>query len=231
MVADHVLANPEMYNEGILGAPPEEYSRTIQGKDRWGGAIELSIFSNIFNLEICTFDVKVTRLPDPGALALKLTNSPKQEQNLVSFGEGKELRCILLYSGIHYDRVAFSLSEPPYKRSDLPPEMDIVRWETSDDGIIEKTRELVTCLNKIHYYTDTNEILLRCEECDWIGSGQLDGRRHAELTGHTQLSEIEDGAVLTCNTPGCDWVGRGEREANKHRIDTGHPSWSVIPDS
>lgn len=73
MVADHVLANPEEYNEGILGAHPEEYSRTIQGKDRWGGAIELSIFSNIFNLEICTFDVKVRGLQHP-APVWRLTN-------------------------------------------------------------------------------------------------------------------------------------------------------------
>jgi ubiquitin thioesterase OTU1 len=63
LVADYILAHPDDYNEAILGMAPREYCRAIQGKDRWGGAIELGVFSNIFDIEICTFDVKVGSLP------------------------------------------------------------------------------------------------------------------------------------------------------------------------
>jgi ubiquitin thioesterase OTU1 len=116
--------------------------------------------------------------------------------------------------------------------STLPPELDTTIWDTSDDEILEQTTELVKALNKIHYYTDPTEILLKCDVpgCDWIGSGQRDGSRHAEQTGHTELSEVEDNSLLKCNDPGCGWLGSGEKEANKHRSDTGHTSWSVIPD-
>jgi ubiquitin thioesterase OTU1 len=148
------------------------------------------------------------------------------------FGEGKSTRCILVYSGIHYDRVAFSLSDPPYTSSTLPPELDITKWETTDDEVLEKAKELVKQLNEIHYYTDPSEILLRCDVpgCQWIGSGEHEGRKHAEQTGHTSLSEIEDNALLKCNTPGCDWLGTGEANAKKHTSDTDHKSLSVIPD-
>jgi ubiquitin thioesterase OTU1 len=160
-----------------------------------------------------------------------LTEPPK-EKNLIQFGEGKSSRCILVYSGVHYDRVAFSFSDPPYKESTLPPELDTTIWDVEDQEILVKTHELVEALHKIHYYTDTNEILLRCEApgCEWIGSGEREGRKHAEKTGHTKLTEVEDNSLLKCNDPNCDWLGSGEKEASQHRSDTGHTSWSVIPD-
>lgn len=212
MVAEYILAHPDEYNEAVLAMAPHEYARAIQGKDRWGGAIELAIFSDLFDVEICTFDVK--------------------GQSLLTFGENKDTRCLLVYSGIHYDRVALSPSEPPHTHSDLPPELDQTMWPTSDDEVLAMTRQLVAELNRMHYYTDPSEILLRCDApgCDWMGSGERAGRQHAEQTGHTALSEIEDNALLKCNAFGCDWLGSGEREAKKHTSDTGHGSLSVIPD-
>ncbi|ROT37888.1 OTU-domain-containing protein [Sodiomyces alkalinus F11] len=212
MVADYILAHPAEYNAAVLAMPPHDYARAIQGRDRWGGAIELAIFSDLFDVEICTFDVK--------------------GQTLLPFGENKATRCLLVYSGIHYDRVALSPSEPPYTHSDLPPELDQTMWPTDDDEVLAVTQQLVAELNKMHYYTDPSEILLRCEApgCDWMGSGERAGRLHAEQTGHASLSEIEDNALLKCNAPGCDWLGSGEREAKKHTSDMGHSSLSVIPD-
>ncbi|KAM0324550.1 hypothetical protein ACHAQA_007935 [Verticillium albo-atrum] len=212
MVADHILAHPDTYDEAILAAPPASYARAIQGKDRWGGAIELGIFSELFDVEICTFDVK--------------------GQTLLRFGEDKETRCVLVYSGIHYDRVAFSPSEPPYAESTLPPELDRTVWSTTDAEILARTQQLVAQLHAMHYYTDPSEILLTCDVpgCGWIGSGERAGREHAERTGHVALSEIKDAALLTCTESGCDWLGSGETAARKHTSDTGHSSLAVIPD-
>lgn len=154
----------------------------------------------------------------------------------MNFGEGKKDRCILVYSGIHYDRVAFSYSDYPHTSTNLPPEVDRTLWPTSDDDVLAQTQKLVQKLNAAHYYTDTEGLVLKCDVsgCDWIGSGQLDGKRHAEKTGHVALSEIrdeeEDNTLRTCDTPGCTFMGQGNTAATRHRHDTGHDKFSVIPD-
>ncbi|KJZ75644.1 hypothetical protein HIM_04801 [Hirsutella minnesotensis 3608] len=174
MMAEYISQHPETYSEVVLGCAPSSYCRSIQSPDRWGGGIELSILSSIFDIQICTFDV--------------------QTRNMMTFGESQQTRCVLVYSGIHYDRVAFSYSDAPHDVSTLPPEVDCTIWPTSDEEIIVKTSQLVEKLHGLHYYTDAEGLVLRCDVpgCDWIGSGQVEGRKHAELTGHVDLSEIPE---------------------------------------
>lgn len=154
----------------------------------------------------------------------------------MNFGEEKRDRCILVYSGIHYDRVAFTYSDFPHNTTTLPPEVDRTIWPTSDEDVLGKTQELVRKLNEAHYFTDTEGLILKCDVpgCDWIGSGQLEGRKHAEQTGHVDMSEIkdneEDNVLRTCDTPDCEFMGQGERATRQHRTDTGHERFSVIPD-
>lgn len=59
MMAEFIVEHPEDYTEAVLGSSPAHYCRSIQDPDRWGGGIELSILSNIFNIQISTFDVQV----------------------------------------------------------------------------------------------------------------------------------------------------------------------------
>ncbi|UNI17313.1 ubiquitin-specific protease otu1 [Purpureocillium takamizusanense] len=217
MMADYIKEHPDVYSEAVLGCDTAEYCRSIQDPNRWGGGIELSILSSIFDIQICTFDV--------------------QTRSLMKFGEIKPQRCILVYSGIHYDRVAFSYSNAPYNAALLPPELDRTLWPVEDHEVLQKTQELVQGLNSAHYYTDTEGLILKCDvpSCDWIGSGQYEGKKHAELTGHAQLTEVTDldgDAVLRkCNAQGCDYMGQGDRAMRRHRDDTGHAQFSVIPDS
>ncbi|KAK7426332.1 ubiquitin-specific protease otu1 [Neonectria magnoliae] len=216
MMADYIVEHPDVYSEAVLGSSPSQYCRSIQDPDRWGGGIELSILSAIFDIQICTFDVQV--------------------QNLINFGEEKRDRCVLVYSGIHYDRVAFSYSDFPHTSTTLPPEMDRTIWPTDDDEVLQQTEELVRKLNAAHYYTDTEGLVLRCDApgCDWIGSGQLEGRKHAQQTGHVDLSEIRDvegdSVLRSCDARGCDFIGQGDRAIRQHSTDTGHERFSVIPD-
>ncbi|KAL0936709.1 ubiquitin thioesterase otu1 [Colletotrichum truncatum] len=226
MIADYIRQHPDEYSEAVLNMPPDKYCRTIQDPDRWGGAIELGIFSDLFDLEILAFDVK--------------------SQNPLKFGENKDSRCILVYSGIHYDRVACSPSEPPFTHSDLPPELDRTNWSTSDDEILAKTRELIRKLHEMHYFTDTVDFLLRCTipGCDWIGNGEKEANKHAAQTGHMGFDEIKDephgGAgtaaavgdttLRKCNAPGCEWLGTGTIESRMHTSETGHTSLTEIPD-
>ncbi|KAK0384214.1 hypothetical protein NLU13_8302 [Sarocladium strictum] len=216
MMAEYISEHLDVYSEAVLGSPPSQYCRSIQDPDRWGGGIELSILSSIFDVQISTYDV--------------------QAQNLINFGEGKRDRCILVYSGIHYDRVAFSYSDYPHTSTTLPPEVDRTLWPTDDEEVLAQAQKLVEKLNKAHYYTDTEGLILRCDVpgCNWIGSGQLEGKKHAEKTGHVELSEIrdeeEDNALHTCDAPGCSFMGQGNAATTRHRHDTGHKKFSVIPD-
>ncbi|POR35459.1 Putative ubiquitin thioesterase otu1 [Tolypocladium paradoxum] len=225
MMANYISEHPEVYSEAVLGCSPAEYRRTIQDPDRWGGGIELSILSSIFDIQICTYDVQST---------FQLTLS--KTQNLINFGEMKRDRCVLVYSGIHYDRIAFSYSDFPHDGTSLPPDMDRTLWPTDDAEILHRTQKLVEKLHAAHYYTDTEGLILKCDApgCDWIGSGQLEGRKHAELTGHIELSEITDSeadsVLRRCDAPRCYFIGQGDRAVRRHRDDTGHERYSVIPD-
>lgn len=81
MMADYIVEHPEDYSEAVLGSPPSQYCRSIQEPDRWGGGIELSILSSIFDIQICTFDVQVSRniILHRSSLTLKITG-PKPDQ-------------------------------------------------------------------------------------------------------------------------------------------------------
>ena len=63
MMSDYIIGHADVYTEAVLGSKPREYCRSIQDPDRWGGGIELSILSAIFDIQICTYDVQVRRLP------------------------------------------------------------------------------------------------------------------------------------------------------------------------
>lgn len=62
-VAQYILEHPEEYNKAILGDEPQLYTSRMKRMDTWGGAIELSILSDIYSVEICSIDVKVRLLP------------------------------------------------------------------------------------------------------------------------------------------------------------------------
>ena len=61
MMADYISEHSDVYSEAILGSPVAQYCRSIQDPDRWGGGIELSILSNVFDIQICTYDVQVRK--------------------------------------------------------------------------------------------------------------------------------------------------------------------------
>lgn len=63
-----------------------------------------------------------------------------------------------------------------------------------DEGILEKTQELGLKLKKANYYTDMNQILVKCEVpgCEnWLGTGEVDIVKHQQATGHTAFSQME----------------------------------------
>lgn len=85
IIAQEVAANPQEYNDAVLGKSNAEYCVWIQKPDSWGGAIEVAILSSYYGIEIDVVDI--------------------QNAIINRFGEDKNygLRVFLLFDGIHYD--------------------------------------------------------------------------------------------------------------------------------
>ncbi|KAH7018342.1 uncharacterized protein B0I36DRAFT_335798 [Microdochium trichocladiopsis] len=174
IVVEHIQSNPSKYTAVVLEAEPSAYCARMLRPDTWGGAIELGIISEVFELEICSVDVK--------------TN------NIYRYGEGMgyQQRCILVYSNIHYDRIAESLVP-----GSADVDFEVVRWDIEgSDGYLIKAQELCRILREEHhYFTDTSEFVVTCNECGWVGQGEKQLVQHSSRTGHTDISEIADHGI------------------------------------
>lgn len=85
VIANAVAADLEEYSEALLGRPNAEYCKWILKPDSWGGAIELSILSKFYGLEIAVID-SINAI-------------------INRFGEDQHYaqRVFLIFDGIHYD--------------------------------------------------------------------------------------------------------------------------------
>ncbi|KAA8645512.1 hypothetical protein EYZ11_005051 [Aspergillus tanneri] len=169
VVAQTIQEKPNLYSAAVLEKVPDDYCRWIQDEDSWGGGIELSILSKHFDIEICSIDVQTLRVD--------------------RFNEGQTTRCILVYSGIHYDTIALSPSDPPFTHSYAPPEFDTKVFDTADPLVLEKALALCKILQGKHYYTDTAGFHLRCNCCGEICTGEKGATQHAAETGHYDFGE------------------------------------------
>ncbi|MCJ1471602.1 ubiquitin-specific protease otu1 [Lambiella insularis] len=168
-IAQTIQAQPNTYPAIVLEKDPDDYCRWIQSPDAWGGAIELNVLSRHFEIEICSIDVQTLRVD--------------------RFNEGQPSRCILVYSGIHYDTIALSPSDPPYEHAYAPPEFDTKVFDAADDVVLARAVELCKVLQGQHYYTDTAAFKIKCNVCKTMCTGEKGATEHASLTGHYDFGE------------------------------------------
>ncbi|PGH16102.1 hypothetical protein AJ80_05317 [Polytolypa hystricis UAMH7299] len=172
IVAQTIQEQPHLYSAAVLEKSPDDYCRWIQSENSWGGGIELSILSKHFDIEICSIDVQTLRID--------------------RFNEGRPTRCILVYSGIHYDTVALSPSDEPFTHAYAPPEFDTKIFDSADPVILEKAVALCQVLQGKHYYTDTAGFRIKCQVCGAVFVGEKGATKHASETGHYEFGEAED---------------------------------------
>lgn len=166
IIAQYIQSHQDTYSAVVLDQKPDDYCRWIQTPDAWGGAIELDILSRHFELEICSIDVQTCRVD--------------------RFNEGRDKRCILVYSGIHYDTIALS---PVEVEVFAPPEFDTKVFDAADDEVLEKAVELCRVLQGRHYFTDTAKFSIRCNTCRKTFTGERGATEHAQQTGHYDFGE------------------------------------------
>lgn len=169
VVAQTIQENPDTYSEVVLEKKPDDYCRWIQNENSWGGGIELSILSKHFDIEICSIDVQTLRVD--------------------KFNEGPPTRCVLVYSGIHYDTIALSPSDPPFTHAYAPPEFDTKIFDAADLLVLERSLELCKILQSKHYFTDTAGFHIRCNTCGGTFIGEKGATQHAAQTGHYDFGE------------------------------------------
>ncbi|KAF2500714.1 ubiquitin thioesteras-like protein OTU1 [Lophium mytilinum] len=169
VVAQAIQNDPEKYNAVTLEQTPDEYCKWIQMESSWGGSIELTILSEQFGVEICSIDV--------------------ENLHVYRFNEGQPRRCIVVYSGVHYDTIAISPSDPPHTHADLGAELDQKVFDADADEILEAAVELCRKLQKGGYYTNTQKFSIKCNLCGWKGKGEKDAVKHATATGHSDFGE------------------------------------------
>ena len=156
----NILNNTDTYND-ILELPKQQYIDFITDISNWGGAIEIKIFSDLFDIMIVCFDVKTGRSDVYG-------NHHKD--------------CIyLLYNGIHYDPLV--VSEPT-----LDTSFDLTKFNSQDYETFNNMKQLVeTCKNQKDYF-DFNS--LECEICNIQISNQEQAYTHSIESNHWNYKQI-----------------------------------------
>ncbi|GMK57307.1 hypothetical protein CspeluHIS016_0401410 [Cutaneotrichosporon spelunceum] len=162
VVADALRADPDTYSDVMLGRPRDEYIAKILEPNTWGGAIELSIFAK--QTEIASFDVASGRCD--------------------RFGEGDyDQRCLLVYSGIHYDAMTLSPMEA------APPSFHTTVFPVTDTAVMDAAHKMADKLKGKKYYTDTASFDLKCNVCGIGLKGEKSATAHAIETGHVNFGE------------------------------------------
>ncbi|RMZ76037.1 hypothetical protein DV737_g5015, partial [Chaetothyriales sp. CBS 132003] len=168
IVAESIQADGDTYTKAVLdNKDPSAYCRWIQSSNSWGGQVELVILAKYFGVEIFAIDVQHLRVD--------------------RYNEGgSQRRCLVVYSGIHYDTIALNIGGGGM------PESDVKQFEPAiKDRVLAAALDLCAGLRDRHYYTDTAGFKIRCNECGAQVVGEQGATEHASRTGHYNFGEGE----------------------------------------
>jgi len=163
IIADIVAADPVAYNEAFLGQPNDEYCIWIKDESSWGGAIELSILSRYYGVEVDVIDTQTGRIDRFG-----------QSDNY-------NTRVLLIYDGIHYDPLVMESADGATVSTVFP---------TSDEAVLLQALEIGAEAKSCRQFTDVSNFSLRCLICQTLLRGQKDAMEHGRRTGHTNFGEV-----------------------------------------
>ncbi|CCG22472.1 Otu1 protein [Candida orthopsilosis Co 90-125] len=172
VVVDYVNRDPVLYSDTVLGRPREEYCRWILKKDSWGGAIELGILADWFDVRVICIDIESGNF-------IRIENEEKKPTKFM----------LLIYSGIHYDVLALG-NEVSTKNKDQDECLFRI-GDSREKGIIEAAEKLCKLLQEKDYSTNTTTFRVRCLDCYSILVGELGASKHAEQTGHLNFGEVK----------------------------------------
>ncbi|GFR23395.1 ubiquitin thioesterase OTU1 [Trichonephila clavata] len=161
IIANVVRNNPAKYSEGFLEKPNHEYCAWITDPTHWGGAIELSILSEYFGMEIVAINI----------LSLSAHR----------FGEANDYqnRIFLIYDGIHYDPLVLEYGD----------HIQTV-FSAYDERPMDMAMELAREAKESRQFTDVINYNLSCKSCHIRMRGNRGAYEHASYTGHCEFGEV-----------------------------------------
>lgn len=163
LIAGVVMSDPDNYNEAFLGKNNANYCKWIMNKESWGGAIEISILSKYYSVEIDVVDTQSGRIDRFG-----------EDMNYLK-------RVLVIYDGIHYDPL---IMEPL-----IPGDEIQTIFSTKDAGVLSQAMEIANEAKTSRQYTDTAKFTLRCLVCQKCLVGQKEAQDHAKSSGHINFGE------------------------------------------
>ncbi|KAK8022472.1 ubiquitin thioesterase OTU1 [Apiospora rasikravindrae] len=172
VIGQQILSQPDTYNAAVLEKSPGAYVNNLLNPQSWGGSIELNVLSELFDIEICVVSVS--------------------SGSVIYQGEGQhERRCVILWSGIHYDRVVETFFAGAADTGDT--EFDVCTWDcATSDHILKGALEMAAILKENNYAHDSNAAVYSCKQCGWVGQGEKELIKHCKGTGHSEIQTIED---------------------------------------
>lgn len=165
MIVDYLLNNT--FDETLLDSPLDEYINDISNPSKWGGGIELKIFTEIFKIQIGVVDVQTNRID--------------------IFGQDKDYstRIYVLYNGIHYDPLVMNFDETS------EPESDITQFDSEDDNIANQFKELIKVYQEKGEFVDLSKFnSLECIDCKEQFINEGTATSHASKTNHWNFKQI-----------------------------------------
>jgi ubiquitin thioesterase OTU1 len=162
IIIDYLLDNK--FNEKLLDQPKDKYIDFIQNPKNWGGALEVRMFSEIFEKQIVCIDVKTNRADIYG-------EDKKYDQTIY-----------LLYNGVHYDPLVMNYDIT------ADPSTDITIIDSTD----VETFEIMKCLlleykNQGDYVEFYN---LQCNDCNEKFKNENDAVEHSINFNHWNFNQI-----------------------------------------
>lgn len=159
-IAAQVTSQPHRWDEATLGKPQGEYVAFITNPIRWGGQVEIAIFSEIFRSEICIVDIQSGRMDCFGE------------------GSGYAKRVYILYSGLHFDAVTLN----PGAQRQVPTGAGSI---AAADAAVQR---LAVQKRSEGAFVDQNTMRLRCKICGFVAEGDYEARLHAGTMNHKEFA-------------------------------------------
>ncbi len=163
LLAQYLEANE--IDKNLLEIPKNQYIEEIENPSTWGGAVELRLFSDMFQIEIASIDVQSNRVD--------------------IFGEDKKYpqRIYLLYNGVHYDPLVFANSESPKD--------DVTIFESDDHQTLIQMQNYCKIFKVNGDFVDTSKMMtLRCIDCNQKFENQDEAMIHAQNFNHFNFDQI-----------------------------------------
>lgn len=165
MIVEYLCNND--FEESFLDLPKNAYINDIANPTRWGGGIEIKIFTEILKIEIAIVDVQTNRIDLFG-----------QDKNF-------ENRIFILYNGIHYDPLVINFDEAADQDSDL------TIFKTSDNDTLNTFKNFAKKFTNSGDFVDIGKFMsLECDDCKQKFINEDSATNHAKKTEHWNFNQI-----------------------------------------